>query len=197
MPHYYSKQQTSDLNLEKINIKLGNLTFPMYTGSGVFSKKRLDKGTELLIRNTRIKNGISVLDLGCGIGIVGIYIKKTFPDSEVFMSDINKRAVFLARKNAKLHEIDANIVQSNSFDKIKELFDAILLNPPQVAGRDTCFQMIEDSFKHLKEGGSLELVARHNKGGKVMSEKMKEVFGNVEDTAKGSGYRVYFSQKKT
>ena len=39
----------------------------------------------------------------------------------------------------------------------------------------------------------LQIVARHNKGGKTLMEKMDEVFGNVKDIAKKSGFRVYIS----
>ena len=38
-----------------------------------------------------------VLDMGCGIGILGIAAAKIF-DVDAFMSDINKRAVTLAKK---------------------------------------------------------------------------------------------------
>ena len=51
MSHYYSETQTSELNLTKINIRIKNVSFQLYSGSGVFSKKRLDKGTELLLKN--------------------------------------------------------------------------------------------------------------------------------------------------
>jgi len=195
MPHYYSEKQTSPLNLTKINLKVGNEFFPMYSGSGVFSKKKLDKGTELLAKNLLIQPVWDVLDLGCGIGIVGIYAKKMFPSINLFMSDVNERAVFLARKNAKLNQVEAKVRQSDGFNKISEEFDAVIFNPPQVAGKEVCFRLIEESFKHLKKGGILEIVARHNQGGKTLSEKMNSLFDNVKDVAKGSGYRVYVSQK--
>ena len=46
----------------------------------------------------------------------------------------------------------------------------------------------------IKKKGTLQIVARHNKGGKNLSEKMEEVFGNVKVLAKKRGYRVYLSQ---
>jgi len=82
------------------------------------------------------------------------------------------------------------------FDPVEGKFDVILLNPPQTAGRKLCFRMIEESRKYLKKGGSLQLVARHNKGGRVLSEKMEEVFGNLETIARKGGYRVYVSRLK-
>ncbi len=195
MPHYYSPKQTSNLKLTKIKIKVLNEEFEVFSGSGVFSKKKLDRGTELLIKSMKIKDGWRVLDLGCGIGIIGLVVKKHNPSTEVVLSDVNERAVMLTKKNLRLHHVEADAKVSDGFEKIDEEFDTILFNPPQVAGRAMCFKLIEETHNHLKKDGFLQLVARHNKGGKALSEKMKETFGNVKDTAKGSGYRVYLSFK--
>ena len=46
----------------------------------------------------------------------------------------------------------------------------------------------------LKEKGSLQLVARHNKGGETLSKYMEEVFGNMETLVRQGGYRVYLSR---
>ena len=85
--------------------------------------------------------------------------------------------------------------KSNVFSNIPEKFDTILLNPPQTAGKALCFRMIEESFKHLNEKGSLQVVARHKKGGKGISEKMESVFGSFKIKAIKSGFRVYASWK--
>ena len=44
MSHYYSEKQTSILKLSKIKAELRCGTFEFYTGSGVFSIGRVDKG---------------------------------------------------------------------------------------------------------------------------------------------------------
>ena len=77
----------------------------------------------------------------------------------------------------------------------KNDFDVILSNPPQTAGKELCFKLIEESKNYLKYNGSLQLVARHKKGGNTLSKKMEEVFGNVKVIAKKSGYFVYLSVK--
>ena len=94
-----------------------------------------------------------------------------------------------------MHKLKATIIQSDGFENIKNEFDTILLNPPQTTGKQLCFKLIEDSKKHLKNKGYLQIVARHNKGGIELSKKMLEVFNNVKDIAKASGYRIYISQK--
>ncbi len=196
MEHYYSAKQKSPLNIKKIRQKIRNADFELYTSSGIFSKERIDKGTLVLAENMQIAKNSDVLDIGCGIGILGIAAAKLF-DANGMMIDINKRAVMLAKKNIKLNNVEADVLQGNLYDKIKKnYFDAVLSNPPQTAGKKICFQLIEESKNHLKNGGTLQLVARHNKGGRTLSKKMQEVFGNVKVIAKKAGYWVYLSVKE-
>jgi len=197
MAHYYSEEQESKLRLRKFKaILLGN-ELEFYSGSGVFSADKVDRGTELLTNKCTIKEGSDILDLGCGIGVVGIAVKKSCPICNVYLTDINKRAVKLARMNTELNRVEVKIFQGNLYEPLKEKkFGVILSNPPYTAGRKVCFEIIEKAAEHLAEGGTLQLVARHQKGGKMLKEKMEEVFGNAEDIAKKSGYRVYKSEKE-
>jgi len=190
--HYYTEKPTSELKKSKISARLRDKEFSFVTGSGVFSIKKVDNGTRLLIEECKIKG--RVLDLGCGYGVVGIVIKKIFPDNEVVLSDINMRACRLARENAKLNNVSVDIVQGDMFTKVEGKFGTILLNPPQNAGKKICFSMIEQSKEYLRECGTLQLVARHQKGGKSLSKYMEEIFGNVDVLGRGSGFRVYVSQ---
>lgn len=191
MEHYYSKSQKSLLKIKKIEQKIRGTNFELYTASGIFSKEKIDKGTFVLAENMSINKNDKVLDIGCGIGILGIVAASLF-NANVVMSDINKRALMLAKKNIKLNNIKADVYEGNLFEPIKQNdFDIILSNPPQKAGKEICFKLIEQSKNYLKNNGSLQLVARHNKGGKTLSKKMQHVFGNVKFIAKKSGYWVY------
>ena len=195
MQHYYSEQQKSLLGVKKIRQKIKGIDFEFYTGSGIFSKGKVDKGALILAENMIIAKNQKVLDIGCGIGVLGIVATKLF-DADAVLSDINKRAVMLANKNTKLNNMKAEIFQGNLYEKINQNdFDVILSNPPQNAGKKLCFELIEESKEYLKNNGTLQIVVRHNKGGKTLSEKMKEVFGNVKVIAKKSGYWVYQSFK--
>ncbi|MBR9690202.1 class I SAM-dependent methyltransferase [Candidatus Woesearchaeota archaeon] len=194
MPHYYSKKQQGKFTPFPVKIKLKKIQFELYSAPGVFSKKELDKGTKLLIENCVVKDGECILDIGCGYGAIGISLAKIV-DINVLMTDINERAVFLAKKNIKEHKLDkVKAKKSDLYDKIDEKFDSILTNPPQTAGKKVCFEIIEGAKEHLKKGGTFQLVARHQKGGKELEKKMNKVFKNVEQVAKGSGFRVYISK---
>ena len=195
MEHYYSKEQASPLDLKKISQRIKGNNFDFYTASGIFSRDKVDKGTLILAENMIIDKNAKVLDIGCGIGIIGIAAAKIF-NANVVMGDINKRAVMLAKKNTKLNNVNAIICQGDLYENIKDSdFDVVLTNPPQTAGKELCFRLIEQSKGHLKQGGNLQLVARHNKGGATLSKKMEDVFGNAKVIAKKSGYWVYISFK--
>lgn len=195
MEHYYSKHQKSELKIKKIGQKISGIEFFFYTSSGVFSKGKIDRGTLVLAENISMKKNSKILDIGCGIGVLGIVAAKLF-NANVVMSDISKRAVMLVKMNIKLNNAKAKIYEGNLYEPIKQNdFDVILSNPPQTAGKEICFKLIEQSKNYLKNNGSLQLVARHNKGGKTLSKKMQEVFGNVKVIAKTAGYWVYMSVK--
>ena len=195
MEHYYSEEPVSELKIKKISQNIKGAALEFYTASGVFSKDKIDTGTLALAENMIIEKNSKVLDVGCGIGVLGIAAAKFF-NAGVVMADINKRAVMLAKKNAELNNVRAEIYQGNLYEKIKDNdFDAVVSNPPNTAGKELCFQLIEQAKNYLKKKGSLQIVARHNKGGKTLSKKMEEVFGNVKVMAKKCGYFVYISVK--
>ena len=196
MTHYYSETQTSKPNLKKLKVNIRNFSFEIYTASGIFSPKRIDKGTLTLIENMIIKG--KTLDFGCGYGIIGLVASKLTKE-QVYLTDINKRACQIAELNLKINNIkNAKVILGNLYEPVKNIkFDTILINPPQTAGKEICLNMIKQAKKHLNKKGILELVARHNKGGKYLSQYMEQIFGNLKIITKKAGYRVYLSENET
>jgi len=190
--HYFSKKQTSPIKEKLITITARGTTLDLHSGSGVFSKERLDFGSKLLIETVNIEKG-RVLDLGCGIGVVGILLKKSIPSIDISFSDVNERAVALTKKNLRKHKLKAKVTKSDGFEKITEKFDVILFNPPQTAGKKVCFALFEQSMAHLKKGGRLEIVMRRNKGARSYKEKLNEIFGNAETIKKKKGFEIITS----
>ncbi len=198
--HYYSENQQSPLILKQIQVTVNKSTFAIYTAPGIFSKSELDKGTKLLIESAQIQKSASILDLGCGYGIVGLELLKNNTNLHCTFTDINNRALLLTQKNLELHKIkkeNYKIIHSNLYENLKEKqFDVILSNPPQSAGKDICIAIIQQAINHLKTNGSLQLVARPNKGGKTLAKEMKEIFSNLEIINRSSGFVVYKSVKE-
>jgi 16S rRNA (guanine1207-N2)-methyltransferase len=193
--HYYTKKPTSELRAKNISCNLLGNELEFTTGSGTFSIDRVDKGTELLIKKCYLNEDDVILDLGCGWGALGIALKKALPKLKVTMSDVNKRATMLAKKNCELNNVKCRVVDGDCYESVKsEKFDVILLNPPQTAGKALCIKMLTEAKDYLKPKGSIQIVVRHKKGGKSLSEEMELIFGNMAVLAKGSGYRIYSSE---
>lgn len=164
------------------------------TASGVFSFSRIDRASQLLIENCELNPKGSLLDMGCGCGLVGITLKRKYPDIELYMSDINERACTLSKINARDNNIEADIRNGNLFEPWNDKkFDSIVLNPPFAAGKNIWEKMITEAPLHLKKEGRLNVVAYHNKGGSRIERLMCEIFTNVRTLVKSGGIRVYVS----
>lgn len=170
------------------------------SSSSIFSKNKIDLGTLNFIKYGNFeheKSNPTVLDLGCGYGVIAISIKKLYPLYDVFALDINNRAVKLSRINAKENNVDIIVKQSDLFQKFKnESFDIIITNPPYIIGKEYIIELIKESKNHLNQNGYLELVVKYGKGGKSIEKFMIETFGNVQTIAKKSGYRIFKSIKE-
>ena len=153
----------------------------------------MDRGTELLAEAVAVAASEAVLDLGCGIGALGIAIAKTTKADRVWMTDVNERAVVLARENAHRNGVaDRVVVRAGAFyDPLGGLaFDHIATNPPIRAGREAVGRMIAEAPAHLLDDGSFWLVARTRQGAPSLQALMRKAFGNAEVVARGGGYRV-------
>ena len=129
---------------------------------GVFSQGRVDEGTSLLLKNLpQNLNGLKVLDLGCGCGIIGLYLAKK--GASVTFSDISAEALFLAELNAKENGLKESCEFKASFmlDDAPS-FDVIATNPPFHEGikkaEKVTLEMIKEAPNHLNKGGALYLV---------------------------------------
>jgi len=195
--HYYSENPTSELTVKELVLKLRNGHKYLFKApSGVYGKKRIDRASILLIEKVELTNE-KVLDMGCGYGAIGIALKKEFPDIDLYMSDINNRAVDFSKINAKNNNVNAVIKQGNLFKPWEDdYFDVIVSNPPIVAGKEVLHELIDESYYHLNENGKMYLVAYHNKGGKGLENYMEQIFGKVKELEKSGGFRVYFSIKR-
>lgn len=195
--HYFTENPQSEHNIQTItyNIPNTNETLTLNTDSGVFSRDRVDFGSNLLIKTCVPKANSRVLDIGCGYGVIGISLANRDNSLNILMADVNNRAVKLANENAQINKVKAQAIQSDSFTNISENFDYILINPPIRAGKKVINAILTETYTHLNNMGELYIVVRKRQGGPSMQAFCQELFGNCEKVNKSGGYWILKSVK--
>lgn len=195
--HYFSKAPKSRSAPEIAAYRYAGREFAFITDSGVFSKGKVDRGTDLLLEALEDVESTRFLDLGCGYGAVGICYKHAYPDSLVMMGDINERACELARKNAAKNGVCVEVRQTDGMAAFCGIpFDVIAMNPPIRAGKEALHRLMSEARSAIVPGGRLFAVIRTKQGAGSMKEFLEGLFGNCEDVERGSGYKVLMSRKQ-
>ncbi len=194
---YFSRKPTSRHRKADLAVTLRGLSLTFSTDAGVFSRGRLDRGTELLLEALDLGPGELILDLGCGYGAVGVAAAKLSEGGHVLLTDVNERAVALAKANLRANGVtNAEVRQGDLYAPVAGMaFDHIVCNPPLRAGRAVVDRIISEAPSHLLEGGRLWLVARTRQGADALRGRMQAAFGNAEVVRRGSGYKVLRASK--
>ena len=193
---YYDEHPDAQHDIHELHVVLLGERMKFLTDAGVFSKKMIDFGSQVLLSCLSFQQGEAVLDVGCGYGSLGLSLVKA-QGVHATMVDVNTRALDLAQKNAALNQVEAKIFQSNVYDEVEGCFDHIISNPPIRAGKKVVHEVLSGSFDHLNPGGDLTIVIQKKQGAPSAKAKMEEVFGNCEILKKDKGYYILRSEKVT
>ena len=192
---YYAENPDAAHDIHELRVDLLGEKMTFLTDAGVFSKKMVDFGSQLLLKCLEVNQGETVLDVGCGYGPLGLSLAKAYGVQST-MVDINNRALDLARQNAERNKVEATIFQSNIYEQVEGKFDHVISNPPIRAGKHVVHEIIEKSKDFLEIGGDLTIVIQKKQGAPSAKSKMEEVFGNCEIVKKDKGYYILRSVKE-
>lgn len=161
------------------------------TADGVFSKSKPDQGS-LLLAETAIglSLGSSVLDLGCGYGLVGLLVKKHHPAITLHGIDVNALAVDCAIASAQRNQLQATYWVADGTLPLPQSYDTILLNPPIRAGKATVYALYANAKAHLNAQGQLLIVIRKQHGAASSETHLQTLFPRVERLAHHKGYAI-------
>ncbi|MCW4002693.1 MAG: methyltransferase [Candidatus Bathyarchaeota archaeon] len=190
--HYFASAPKSEDKFGLIRTTLRGKTFEFLTSSSVFSKRRIDQGTRILIEAMVLPQSGNVLDVGCGYGAVGIIAATVNPQLRVIMTDVNMRAVRLARQNTQLNKVtNAEVRYGHLYEPVQDTkFNCILSNPPVSAGMETVKAIVQGAPAVMTYEASFQMVIRSKIGGKTLPAVFNQTFSNCEVLARESGYRV-------
>lgn len=165
--------------------------FTLRSTWGLFSPKRVDEGSRLLIDHLEVPAGGMGLDLGCGYGVIGLALAHLCPAGQVHLVDKDFVAVEYARRNAALNGLtNCAAYLSNGFSHVPALrFDVIASNLPAKAGAEMLSILLADARDHLQPGGRLYVVALSGLK-EYVKRCFRELFGNYEKVKQGKTYTV-------
>ncbi len=179
-----------------INVALRGRAIIFHSTWGLFSPRRIDDGTRMLIEKAEVGPHDVSLDLGCGFGAIGLAIARDTPDGTVHMVDKDFIAVEYARKNAEVNGIDnVEVYLSNAFSHVPDVrFDNILANLPANVGKEMLSIILLDAEARLVPGGKLYVVTIAGLR-KFIRRNLEDVFGNYAKIKQGKTYTVALAVK--
>ncbi len=124
----------------------------------LFSSFDIDKGTKLLLtillKQIDITKLSSVLDLGCGVGVLGITLKRINPRLRLYFTDRDALALDFTRLNCRLNNISADSIEGRlGFSGIEHKgYDLILSNLPAKAGAPVLISIFNQYSGYLNQG---------------------------------------------
>lgn len=200
--HYYSSSPQVRHDPGEVSLKVKDRVLSLVTDAGVFSKGHVDRGTRLLIE-ALVKERIELpseglfCDLGCGYGPLGLTMALLRPEAQVYMVDVNERAVNLARENARRHRLgNVQVALGSGLEPFSGLlFDVVLTNPPLRTGKQNVQALLSQAYQALVPGGALALVIRTQQGARSMERFLQTLSDNVSEVEKGGGFRVYVATR--
>lgn len=102
------------------------------------------------IKNSKFKvQGLKILDIGTGSGIIPLVLKKHFPEAEVSSIDFSENALKTAKRNAEYHQLEIQFIHADYLNfELAENYDIIISNPPYIGIEEEI--EIADSVKEFE-----------------------------------------------
>jgi 16S rRNA (guanine1207-N2)-methyltransferase len=195
--HYFSADPATPFEREAFSCQAWGEQLDLVSGSGVYSRGRLDPGTAVLFRETDPPAPGRLLDMGTGYGVIGLAIaaswrRRTLPgDSVVTGVDVNRRAVLLANENAaSLGLADRFRACAPDEVPIGTRFDEIWSNPPIRIGKSALHDLLLHWFGRLEPGGRAVMVVGRNLGADSLQAWLTDQGYPTTRLGSAKGFRV-------
>ena len=145
-----------------ISVPRGERMLSLRTRPGVFSPGRLDGGAKALLSGFAAERGERVLDIGCGIGVLGLAAALDAGPDGVVLLDSSARAVATARENAIANDLESVDVclRADLEDIPGGPFDRVVANPPYYSEGRIADAFARAAARELADHGVLHMVAK-------------------------------------
>lgn len=198
MQHYFIDKEHAPSDFFDFNDQVLDLNLCFRSCDSIFSKNKIDDGTRTLLETIAKKCTLTgnCLDLGCGLGVIGIALCKKYA-LNFDMVDINGTAVKLSRQNTITNNVQrqTNVFESDGFSAVKNMYNNIITNPPIKTGKTLLFSLMNGAYEHLNQNGQLILVIRKDHGMESLKKHLLELFGNCQILERNNGYYILYCTK--
>jgi 16S rRNA (guanine1207-N2)-methyltransferase len=161
--HAGDVQSPADGPLHELEVRGTTVRFRL--AAGVFGARGIDAGSKLLLSAVDVPRGASILDLGCGAGVIGVGLAAADPTARVVLVDSSRPATELAHENAGRNGLtNVDVRLGDGYGAVAgERFDAVVSNLPAHRGHQqdlaTAERFIAGAPAHLREHGGAWFVA--------------------------------------
>jgi 16S rRNA (guanine1207-N2)-methyltransferase len=188
---YFTAEPTAAHHPGSVHVLLPDLHLELATDSGVFSPKRLDPGTRLLLDTAPPPPASGdLLDLGTGYGPLALVLAARAPAAHIWAVDVNARALALTASNAQRAGA-GNVRCSLPGDPgLPPFFDLIWSNPPIRIGKEALHRLLAGWLERLAPGAAGYFVIQKNLGADSLQQWLIRSGWAAERLAARSGYRL-------
>lgn len=145
------------------------LSLTLETTPSLFSAEKVDDGSDFLIRHvlksTDPSKEISIYDLACGYGAIGLSLASSLPKATVVMSDTDARAVEMTERNVNSMDLKGRVTAllSDGPDQVQGRFDLVVFNPPLHTEKSKLIDMIKKTRGLVKKKGKMLLIVEDSR----------------------------------
>jgi SAM-dependent methyltransferase len=159
----------------------------------LFSSNDVDVGSRLLLKSVAQQvDGTAVtslLDVGCGVGVLGLSLKKAWPHAAVTLQDRDALAVAVSAHNARLNKLPDVVVRGElgleGLENGRSPFSLIVANLPGKAGEPVLRHLVRQMPDWVAPGGRTAVVI------------VKPLADMLRQAIEGSGSRILFWEQST
>ena len=164
----------------------------------LFSSYDIDTGTRMLLvsleQRVDLVSTRTVLDMGCGTGILGICLKAANPQIKLTMADRDALALGFANRNCELNNIDLNTTEIVGGLDLQlpshRQYDLIVSNLPAKAGKPVLVSMLQKILMSLAPEGLACIVVVKPLAG-FMETSLEDLGAEMVHSEYGAEHNTY------